>query len=89
MALLRDIFESFITGGQPWWVYAVAALVPICMLIAVREFACWFWKINKLVNRIERVENALKSLDGGAADPGRVQSFSRRTGEAKKGPSEP
>ncbi len=80
--------QSFMSGGQPWWVYAVALLVPICVMFTVREFFCWFWKINTLVGRLERLEKSIKLLGESANAPGNVQAFSRQTGEAREGPSE-
>ena len=88
MPVIKEILQSFMSGSQPWWVYAVALLIPICVMFTIREFFCWFWKINALVSRLDRLERGLKELSASPAAPGKVQSFNRQTGEAREGPTE-
>lgn len=73
--------------SQPWWVYALMALVPICVLITIREFFCWFWKINKLISRLERIDKNLRNLKIGsdvAARPGAAAGGRRAVDAAER-----
>ena len=58
---IRDRILSLIPA-QPWWVYALLILLPLFFLLALREFVCWFWKINRTVDSLERLEITLKEL---------------------------
>ena len=69
MSAVEEIISYLLGARQPWWVYGLLALIPICMLITVREMSCWFWKINKLVDRLERIEVQLRNLRLGNEAP--------------------
>lgn len=64
-SLVDKLFElgKQLASGADWWVYLLIALAPICMLLAFREGMCWFWKVNTLVNRLDRIEKRLAKLD--------------------------
>ena len=69
MALeLFDIADRFFSGGYPWWVYALLVLFPLIGMISAREALCWFWKINKVVDRLERIEARLHSIQLAGTD---------------------
>ena len=62
MNISDRILQLIEQANQPWWVYALILLIPLCLMISVREFACWFWKLNKIVDRLERIETKLGAL---------------------------
>ena len=35
----------------------------LAIFLVGREVACWYWKINKIVELMERIESRLKSMD--------------------------
>ena len=45
--------------GAPWWAYVLAVIAPICMLLGFRESMCWFWKVNALVSRLDKIEKRI------------------------------
>lgn len=65
---MLDTVLALIGENQPWWFWAAAALVPICVLIFVREFMCWFWKTNKVLRRLEKLEKRINGLELGTAN---------------------
>ncbi len=79
--MIEQILNA-IPSDQPVWVYALAALIPFCMLLALREFVCWFWKLNALVSRLDRIERALLKLESGS-----IESSSSKRGKATGGAS--
>ncbi len=92
MAILEEIIKQFLTTQQPWWIYALLGLVPVCILISIREFSCWFWKVNKIVGRLDRIEKQLRNSRLGSQSPEDFRSNEARTKIAndreRKGPSE-
>lgn len=48
--------QEQLQNNPPWWMVALVALVPICVLLFVRELCCWFWKINQLLTSLRRME---------------------------------
>jgi hypothetical protein len=62
--LIDRISGLFLQGQQPWWVYALIVFIPFCVTLCFREAFCWFWKINKLISRLERLDTRLNSLHG-------------------------
>ncbi len=82
---MLDTILGLIGENQPWWFWAAVALVPICVLIFVREFLCWFWKINKVLRRLDKLEKRLTGLELGTAD---VTPVKRTSTAAKTSNSE-
>jgi hypothetical protein len=39
-------------------IYAVVALI---VALLIRDILCWFWKINKIVSRLESIDGGLKT----------------------------
>lgn len=62
MNLLDELLRIIQSAQQPWWIYAAIVLVPLCILISMREFFCWFCKINKIVNRLEVISARLENM---------------------------
>ena len=62
---MRDILQIWehLLGAQPWWVYCLLALVPLCILITIRELTCWFLKTNKTLGRLDRLESRIVRLE--------------------------
>ncbi|MCL4400070.1 hypothetical protein M1506_02210 [Patescibacteria group bacterium] len=48
---------------NPWDVIMWVALV-VCLFIILREFFCWYWKINKIVSSLEDIKGILKTTNG-------------------------
>lgn len=67
---MRDILQNWelLIGNQPWWVYCLLALVPLCILITIRELTCWFLKTNKTLGRLERLESRILRLEKAAKE---------------------
>jgi len=57
-ASLQELLQN-----QPTWVYALILIIPFCMALSFREFMCWFWKANKVVNRLDRIDRSLQELN--------------------------
>ncbi len=57
---LEDLVQ-LLSHQQPWWVYLVVALIPLSLTLVAREIFCWFWKLNKIANRLERIEALLRA----------------------------
>lgn len=53
---------QLLTNHPPWWVYVVAALIPLSILYVMREGCCWFWKMNRAIDTLERIERHLEHL---------------------------
>lgn len=52
--------NNFISGSLPQFRFLLGLLFVIAIFLALREFFCWYWKINK---RIEILENIEKHLE--------------------------
>jgi len=50
--------------NQPTWVYILILIIPFCMALSFRELMCWFWKVNKVVGKLERIDKSLQKLEG-------------------------
>ncbi len=46
---------------QPMWLIALAALIPFCILLFLREIACWFWKVNQINSNLRKIERHLRT----------------------------
>jgi hypothetical protein len=67
LSLFEQLFSYFnqtIRGEAPLWLYVVLALIPICVIIAVRETFCWFFKVNGINRRLDRLDKRLMVLNG-------------------------
>ncbi len=67
--LSLESLVQLLTNHPPWWVYVVAALIPLSILYVLRESCCWFWKMNRAVDTLDRIERHLASIssrDSGA-----------------------
>jgi len=67
IAFVLNMGQGLIDGA-PWWAYVLIVVAPICMLLGFRESMCWFWKVNTLVSRLERIEKRLAYMQD---DPNR------------------
>ena len=36
-------------------------LLPLVLFLALREFWCWYWKVNRIVALLERIEAKLSA----------------------------
>jgi hypothetical protein len=62
MSLLDELLRLIQSAQQPWWIYLLVVLVPLCILISMREFFCWFCKINKIVSRLEVIAAKIENM---------------------------
>ncbi len=44
---------------NPWDVIMWVALA-VCLFIILREFFCWYWKMNEIVDSLEGIKSILK-----------------------------
>lgn len=58
-----DSLQGLLTGDASTTTYLILALIPVCILIAIREIWCWFIKQNKLVSKMEKIEKQLKKTN--------------------------
>jgi len=58
-----DSLLQLLSQPAPWWIYLLAALIPLSLFVAFRELACWFWKLNRIVRSLERIEARLAALE--------------------------
>ena len=79
----EEYLESFLSLQEPWWVYALAFILPLCVMLSIRETWCWFFKLNKVVNRLERLEKAIYTLA-----EGQIPAETKPKSESRKGPTE-
>lgn len=59
MNILELLIQRF-GADSAWWIYAIAAAIPLCVLLALREFICWFFKFNKMIHLLERIDGELE-----------------------------
>ena len=59
IAALVDLFKN----DPPWWIYLVVVLIPLCVVLFIREFSCWFFKLNKMLASIKKLELKLEKLE--------------------------
>jgi hypothetical protein len=67
ISLFEELFSYFnmtIRGDAPWWIYFILILIPICILVAIREGFCWFFKVNKMAKKLERIDRRLMVING-------------------------
>jgi hypothetical protein len=67
ISLFEQLFlyvNQTIKGEAPLWVYFILALIPICILVAVRESFCWFFKVNRISRRLDRLDKRMMVLNG-------------------------
>ena len=43
-----------------WWIFVL--LIVIGIFIAIREFLCWYWKINEGIELLKSIDNKLELL---------------------------
>lgn len=54
--------ENQILGMQPVVAVGVITLVTICAIVVLRAFWCWYFKIDRLVELLERQNDLLLRL---------------------------
>jgi hypothetical protein len=67
ISLFEEIFTYInmtVRGDAPWWIYFILVLIPICILVAIREGFCWFFKVNKMAKKLERIDRRLMVING-------------------------
>ncbi len=42
--------------------YVVPFLVVFLIFLIMREFMCWYWKINKISSQLEDIQGSLKKI---------------------------
>ena len=42
-------------------IFFVTILISIIVILIIREIVCWYWKINKIVEILERISSQLES----------------------------
>jgi hypothetical protein len=55
-------FRAIITGEAPLWIYLVLTLIPICILVTIREMFCWFFKVNRTLRKVSKLDKRLTVL---------------------------
>lgn len=70
-----DDFLGFAGGA------AIFVLLSILVLLALREFFCWYWKVNQVVAVLENIEQAqrqslkrLRAIENAMAQPERNET---------------
>jgi hypothetical protein len=48
----------------------VAILIGIVIFLVLREFWCWYWKINRAIALLESIDASLKQLPAVARNRG-------------------
>lgn len=66
-----DSILQLLAQSPPWWVYVLAALIPLSLFFLFREGMCWFWKINRIAGRLERIEALLIEIAEQKVEPQR------------------
>lgn len=57
-----EIFKQQLAGIDVGWLIAVLVLCFIIFLM-FREALTWYWKINKVLNLLERIELTLEGIE--------------------------
>lgn len=53
-------------SSQDFWISLIAFLVvALLIFLAFRAFMLWYWKINVIVDRLDKILNALQNLHTG------------------------
>jgi len=82
MDILDRIIDLFLKE-HPWWIYVLSVIIPLCVLITIREIMCWFWKTNKMVRRLNKIERQLDQLIKTPPSPGKSTSPEPTTAAAR------
>lgn len=54
------------TSGMDWWtVFFCVIFGVVVVFILVREFMCWYWKLNRIVELLESID---KKLNGAVVE---------------------
>lgn len=54
-------------------------LVALVIFVFLREVHCWFWKINKIVELLEKMERELNGVNPSLSDiRGKVDAINRQ-----------
>ncbi len=53
------IFGQLVSSSNAL-VFIAWIVIAICLFIILREFFCWYWKINKIVNLLEEIGDISK-----------------------------
>lgn len=54
--------SSGLFQDSPWWLYALIALIPVSITLAIREGLCWFWKTNAQIKRLDKIARTLEKI---------------------------
>ncbi len=63
--------------GQTIAILLVGIIIGIAIFVALREFWCWYWKINEIRNLLRQI---LHRLEASPRDPGTKDGESLRQG---------
>ncbi len=63
-SLLFEYLNQILRGEAPLLVYFLLLLIPIAILVAIRESFSWFFKVNKITQRLDRLDKRLMVLNG-------------------------
>ena len=55
-------FSGLLSGEISTTSIILLSLVPLCIALFVRELLCWFYKVNGVIRRINRLETQLKRI---------------------------
>lgn len=62
-------------GDAPLLVYFVLAFIPLCILVAIRETFCWFFKISKISRKVDKLDKRLMVLNGSVEEIVRIMKY--------------
>jgi len=61
--IFLEPLQNVVSGKADWWIYAIILFIPFSVMIAIREGYCWFNKVNKVINRLERLDRRFHNLN--------------------------
>lgn len=62
----------------------IAIVISIAVFLILREFICWYWKINERVSLLEDILDELKKMNGSEDKDEKKESVSPKAEPNKK-----
>ncbi len=77
--------------GGGIWAFVITLLILVVIFLICRELVCWYWKINKAVDLLERQNVLLERIEAALAArgavPGPASPIITPAGPAEPGPT--
>jgi len=56
--------ESVLGLNNAEFIALLFVILAICLFVILREYLCWYWKVNHVVDLLEQINDKLGRLSG-------------------------